>query len=414
MSTRPVKLSVIGLGPRAETLLATLRNFPQEECRVTAVCDIAPERIEKILGIFAANGLPAPKSYTAHRALLADPEVEAVLIPTSWNSHLAIAADAMKAGKYAGIEVGGASSVDELWQLVRNAESFGGACMMLENCCYGRNELLVANLVRQGLFGEIVHCSCGYEHDIAYELVDKNGCMCERGLHNLKRNGDLYPTHGLGPISKILDINRGNRFLSICSFASKARGFKRYAESVGSPVTDFAMGDVVTSVIRCARGETITLTHGISLPRPYSRDCRVQGTKGIWLEDARGIFIEGVSQTKTEIDVAGNPYFSHVWDPVEKFYDKYDHPLWQEFRNNPVGGHGGMDTLSLSAFLDAARNRTPPPIDVYDCAAWMAVTALSESSIASGSLPVPFPDFTDGKWISPPPAAKISKWDLNV
>ena len=413
MSSSTVKLGVIGLGPRAETLLATLRNFSQDECRVTAVCDINPARNEKICGIFKANGLPVPVTYTDHRALLADKEVEAVLIPTSWNSHLAIAKDAMAAGKYAGIEVGGASSVEELWQLVHNAEQFGGSCMMLENCCYGRNEMLAMNMVRQGLFGEIVHCSCGYEHDIAYELVDENGCMNERGWQNYQRNGDLYPTHGLGPIAKILNINRGNRFLSISSFASKACGFRDYARKVNSPVTDFAMGDVVTSIIRCANGETITLTHGISLPRPYSRDCRVQGTRGIWLEDAKGIFVEGISETQTEIDVAGNPYYSHVWDPVEKFYEEYDHPVWKEFRDNPTGGHGGMDTLALRAFLDAVRNRRVPPIDVYDCAAWMAVTALSEASIAAGSVPVAFPDFTNGKWIYPV-KEKISKWDLNA
>ena len=407
-----VKIGVIGLGPRAETLLATLRSLPQNECQVTAVCDLNTERIEKICNIFKANSLTVPAVYTDYKKLIADPEVQAVLIPTSWNSHLAIAADVMKAGKYAAIEVGGAASLDELWQLVHNSENFGGKCMMLENCCYGRNELMVLNMVRQGLLGEIVHCSCGYEHDIAYELVDENGCTSERAMHNLKRNGDLYPTHGLGPIAKILNINNGNRFLSISSFASKSCGFKSYAQKVNSPVTDFAIGDVITSVIKCANGETITLTHGISLPRPYSRDCRVQGTNGIWLEDADGIFINGISETKTEIDVAGNPYYSHVWDKTEKFYEKYDHPIWQEFRNNPTGGHGGMDTLALRAFLDAVRNRTVPPIDVYDCAAWMAVTALSEASIAAGSVPVPFPDFTNGKWIYPA-GEKISKWDLN-
>ena len=172
------------------------------------------------------------------------------------------------------------------------------------------------------------------------------------------------------------------------------------------------MGDVVSSIIKCANGETIALTHSISLPRPYSRDCRVQGTKGIWLEDAKGIFIEGISETQINIDVAGNPYSSHLWDPVDKFYEEYDHPIWKEFRDNPTGGHGGMDTLALRAFLDAVRNRTVPPIDVYDCAAWMAVTALSEASIAAGSVPVPFPDFTNGKWIYPA-GEKISKWDLN-
>ena len=220
MKNTCVKIGFIGLGPRAETLLATLRNFSADECRVTAVCDINPERIKFVLDLFAQHGLPLPTPYSDHKALLADKEVEAVLIPTSWNSHLSIAKDAMAAGKYAGIEVGGASSVEELWQLVHNAEAFGGSCMMLENCCYGRNELLVTNLVRKGLFGEIVHCSCGYEHDIAWELVDEKGCMCERGFQNLKRNGDLYPTHGLGPLAKILNINRGNRFLSIASFAS--------------------------------------------------------------------------------------------------------------------------------------------------------------------------------------------------
>ena len=412
MNNTAVKLGVIGLGPRAETLFATLRGFPQEECQITAVCDINPERNKFTCELFQKHDLPVPKVYTDHKALLADKDVDAVLIPTSWNSHLGIATDAMKAGKYAGIEVGGASSIEELWQLVRNAEEFGGSCMMLENCCYGRNELLVMNLVRKGLFGEIVHCSCGYEHDIAYELMDETGCICERGFQNLRRNGDLYPTHGLGPLAKILNINRGNRFLSIASFASKACGFRNYAQKVGSPMQDFAMGDVVTSVIKCANGETITLTHGVSLPRPYSRDGRVQGTRGIWLEDAKGIFIDGISETRTEIDVAGNPYYSHIWDPVEKFYEEYDHPIWQEFRKNPAGGHGGMDTLALRAFLDAVRNRTTPPIDVYDCAAWMAVTALSEASIAAGSVPVPFPDFTNGKWIYPA-GEKTSVWDLN-
>ena len=399
MNNSAVKIGVIGLGPRAETLLATLRSLPQDECQVTAICDLNTERIEKICNIFKANSLVVPAAYTDYKKLIADPEVQAVLIPTSWNSQLAIAADVMKAGKYAAIEVGGAASLDELWQLVHNSENFGGKCMMLENCCYGRNELMVLNMVRQGLLGEIVHCSCGYEHDIAYELVDENGCTSERAIHNLKRNGDLYPTHGLGPIAKILNINNGNRFLSISSFASKSCGFKSYAQKVNSPVTDFAIGDVITSVIKCANGETITLTHGISLPRPYSRDCRVQGTNGIWLEDADGIFINGISETKTEIDVAGNPYYSHVWDKTEKFYEKYDHPIWQEFRNNPTGGHGGMDTLALRAFFESVRKGTTPPIDVYDCAAWMAVTCLSEQSIALGGIPVAFPDFTNGKWI---------------
>jgi predicted dehydrogenase len=369
------------------------------------------ERIEKICNIFKANSLVVPAVYTDYKKLIAAPEVQAVLIPTSWNSHLAIAADVMKAGKYAAIEVGGAASLDELWQLVHNSENFGGKCMMLENCCYGRNELMVLNMVRQGLLGEIVHCSCGYEHDIAYELVDENGCTSERAMHNLKRNGDLYPTHGLGPISKILRINRGNRFLTITSTASKARGFSAAAAAHGIDAV-YNQGDMVTSVIRCANGETIMLRHCISLPRPYSRDCRVQGTRGIWLEDVKGIYVENISKTEVLIDAAGNPYTTHHWSGVSDFYEKYDHPIWKEFSKNQIGEHGGMDYLVLSAFVEAVQKRQPTPIDVYDVAAWMSVTALSEQSVALGGQVLPFPDFTNGKWIAREPEMP-SKWALN-
>ncbi len=392
-----VKLGIIGLGPRAETLLASIFALP-EEVVVTAICDIAEKPIEKMRGIFARNNCTMPTVYNDHRKLLADNNVEAVLIPTGWNSHLAIARDALAAGKYAAIEVGGAASIEELWQIVHAAESTQVGCMMLENCCYGRNELLAMNLARKGLFGELIHCSCGYEHDIRYELANGNVERRERDYHNLCRNGELYPTHGLGPIAKILRINRGNRFLTLTSTASKARGFALEAEATGRGRVCYNQGDVVTTVIKCANGETITMTHSVSLPRPYSRDCRVQGTKGLWLEERNGIFIEGRSVTKEEIDPAGNPYFEHHWESVEDYYAEFDHPIW---RNNPViGGHGGMDSLSLKAFFEAVRTKTQTPIDVYDIAVWMSVTCLSEQSVAMGSMPVAFPDFTNGKWVN--------------
>ena len=406
--SKAVKIGIIGLGARTETLLATMFAL-KGEVVVTAVCDFNPARIEKILNIIAAHDCPKPAAYTDYRQLIQDPEVDAVLVPTSWNSHLQIAEAAMNAGKYAGIEVGGASSIDELWHLVHAAESTGVSCMMLDNCCYGREELMVLNMVRKGMFGELIYCECGYEHDLS-EMA-WNGSRSERALHNQFRNADLYPTHGLGPISKILRINRGNRFLSLTSTATKGRGFDLAAEASGAP-RHFNIGDIVTTVIKCANGECITLTHGISLPRPYSRDCRVQGTKGIWLENAKGIYVEGMSPKYEKLDVAGNPYTTHEWDPQEKYYEEYDHPIWKEFRDNQVGGHGGMDALALRAFFDAVRNRTVTPIDVYDCAAWMAVTALSEQSIALGSAPVAFPDFTNGKWIDREPLFR-NKWCLD-
>ena len=392
-----VKLGMIGLGARAETLLATLQHMRQLDIEVSAICDVNPERIKCILSIFESRNIPAPDQYTDYHALIAADNVDAVLIPTSWNSHLKIAEDAMKQGKYAGIEVGGASSTEELWHLVNAAESTGVSCMMLENCCYGRNELMALNLVRQGLFGELIHCSCGYEHDLS-EIARPENCT-ERSIHNLRRCGDLYPTHGIGPIAKILRINRGNRFVSLTSTASKGRGFMLEAERTGQGRVFYNQGDVVTTVIKCANGETITMTHGISLPRPYSRDCRVQGTKGIWLEDAKGIYVEGISPKYEKLDAAGNPYTVHEWTPIADMYEEYDHPIWKKFRENIIGEHGGMDTLTLQAFCEAVRNRTAPPIDVYDCAAWMCLTALSEQSIACGSMPIPIPDFTNGKWI---------------
>ena len=407
---RKVNLGMIGLGARGETLLATLFAFPEDEVSVSAVCDVRPERVKRILDIFSGHRRPAPLVFDDYRQLVSSDAVDAVLIPTSWNSHLKIAEEAMRRGKYAGIEVGGASSLDELWQLVRAAESTGVSCMMLENCCYGRNELLSLNLARKGLFGELIHCECGYEHDLS-EMA-RMGNREEREAHNFRRNGDLYPTHGIGPVAKILRINRGNRFLSLTSTASKARGFAREAAKAGRGDVVYNEGDVITTVIRCANGETVTMTHCVSLPRPYSRDLRVQGTKGLFLEDRQAVFLEGISTTREEIDVAGNPYTVHDWTPVEEIYEKYDHPIWKKFRENIVGGHGGMDTLTLSAFCDAVRERSAPPIDVYDCAAWMSITCLSEQSIALGGMPVAFPDFTDGKWICETVGCR-GKWSLD-
>lgn len=267
---RTVRLGMIGLGPRGESLVAAAAGLANVE--ICAICDVRRDRVEKMLGIFRRGGRPAPKAYSDAAALIADPGVEGVLVPTSWNSHLALAAEAMAAGKYAAIEVGGASSIEELWQLVHAAEKTGVSCMMLENCCYGRDELMVLNMVRQGLFGETVYAEGGYQHCLA-EMGHGLEAGNERSVHNYFRNCDLYPTHQLGPIAKTLDVNRGNRFLSLTSTASFSSGFAadaaaRYGHDGKWGDARFAMGDVVTTVIRCARGQLISLTHCVSLPRP--------------------------------------------------------------------------------------------------------------------------------------------------
>lgn len=411
---KKVRVGIIGLGPRAETLLASIfLMLDEHHLEVTAICDLRDDCIEKIQSIFDKHGVARPRAYHNYHEMLVADDVDAILAPTSWNSHLKIACDAMKAGKNVGIEVGGASSIEELWQLVHAAESTGVNCMMLENCCYGRNELMVLNMVRQGLFGELIYCEAGYEHGIGKELAEAYSKDGERCLHNIHRNGELYPTHGLGPIAKILNINRGNRFMTVSSHATKSRGFAIAMEQfAGKPGMIFNEGDIVTTVIHCANGENITLTHGVSLPRPYSRNCRVQGTKGIWLENAKSIYIDGISPRYEILDDAGNPYERFEWDDESKFYEKYDHPIWAEYHKNQIGGHGGIDALALMAFFDAVRNNIPTPIDIYDCAAWMSITCLSEQSISLGGMPVPVPDFTNGKWVAPRKEVP-SRWALN-
>ena len=202
--------------------------------------------------------------------------------------------------KPVGMEVGGAYSLYECWELVRVSEETGVDCMMLENCCYGREEMTILNMIKQGIFGEIVHCQGGYQHDLRSEIAMGIENRHYRFKNYQHRNGQIYPTHEIGPISKYLDINRGNRFLTLTSMSSKAKGLSKWiADNKGTDhehsKIDYVQGDIVTTMIKCAHGETVLLTHDTSLPRVYSRGGRVQGTKGIWMEDKKSVHIEGKS-----------------------------------------------------------------------------------------------------------------------
>ncbi|GAA3399488.1 Gfo/Idh/MocA family protein [Paenibacillus hodogayensis] len=401
MGNSKVKLAVIGLGGRGRGLLGNL--LAMEDVEISAVCDAFEDRLQLGLNMVTEAGRPQAEGYANYHELLKREDVQGVVVATTWITHAEIAIAAMRAGKYAAIEVGGAASLEECWELVRVSEQTGMPCMLLENCCYGRNELAVLNIVKQGLLGELIHCQCGYEHDLRHEVA-----MGEQNRHNryrnyLNRNGELYPIHGLGPISKILNINNGNRMLTLTSMSSKARGIRQWAtdkfgETSDLAKTEFAQGDIVTTMIKCAHGETILLVHDTTLPRPYSRAGRVQGTKGLWMEDNNSIHIEGRSP-------------EHQWESFDNYLGEYDHPLWKEYIKEGIrSGHGGMDHLVLRAFAESVRDNTPTPIDVYDTAVWMAITVLSEESVALGSAPVAIPDFTKGKWISrqPVPAGKYS------
>jgi hypothetical protein len=265
----------------------------------------------------------------------------------------------------------------------------------MENCCFGRYELMVLNMVRQGLFGEIVHCAGGYHHDLRTGLADSPKNRHYRLDEYLYRNCENYPTHELGPIAEVLDINRGNRMLKLNSIASKAAGLRSFIrDRGGQDDVRIAQGDIVTTVITCARGETITLTLDTTLPRAYSRGFEVRGTKGMFFEDNRSIFLDSEHQ-KFEFNGKG------LWGNADSYFERYEHPIWKQYIKEGVqGGHDGMDWLEFSAFFKAVREGTPVPIDVYDMASWMSITTLSEDSVAIGGGPVPIPDFTNGKWIT--------------
>ena len=390
---RLLTVGVIGVGHRGIGQLQTVCNMT--DVRVAAVCELYEDRLQD--GLKIAKGAVGMRDY--HEMLIM-PEIEAVFIFTDWLSHIPIAIEAMKAGKEVAMEVGGAASIDDCWRLVHTAEETGRKCMLLENCCYGAEEMTLLNMIHQGVFGEIVHCQGAYAHDLRDEIGTGDVERHYRLENFLHRNGELYPTHELGPIAQYLRLGRGNRMLSLCAMASAPKGLHLWLQEnrADSPLANAAVaeGDIVTTLISCAQGQTIVLSHDCTLPRPYSRGGVVRGTKGIWMEDNRSIFIEGCTPHK-EGD------WSHSWESDERWMKQYRHPLWQAYDEfGARGGHGGMDYLVLRAFVESVQNHTPAPLDVYDTATLMCITPLTEQSVAMGGMPVPVPDFTAGAWIRDP------------
>ncbi|MGN0779256.1 MAG: Gfo/Idh/MocA family protein [Aristaeellaceae bacterium] len=390
---RTIRAGIIGLGSRSVDHIREL--VCMKDVVLVAVCDVYEDRVQHAQDVIEQATGVRPAGTCDYRELNARDDIEAVFIFTSWQTHIAIAVDAMKHGKTPALEVGGASSLDECWQLVRVSEDTGIPVMLLENCCYNREEMALLNMIRQGVFGELVHCRGGYQHDLRDEIGNGDINRHYRQDNFRCRNGELYPTHELGPIATYLNLNRGNRMLSLVSMSSKALGEHLWLEKhrAGTPLvnTRFNQGDVVTTMIRCANGETILLTHDCTLPRPYSRGGYVQGTKGLWEEDGRFIYLEGRTPP--------SEHGAHLFESDAPYMQEYKHPLWQEYEEYGLrGGHGGMDYLVVRAFIESLQKGVPFPIDVYDAAAWMAITCLSEQSIAMGSMPVAVPDFTDGRW----------------
>ena len=390
-----VRVAVIGVGCRGQYMLEHCL-LEMDNLLITTVCDTYEDRTQWAVDTVIKHGGQEPFATTDwHQALDAD-KVDAVLILSSWESHVPIAIEAMEKGIAVGMEVGGAYSIDQCWELVHTYERTRTPFMFLENCCYGRIEMMVMHMVKQGLFGDIVHCEGGYCHDLRAEIAFGKENRHYRLRNYLHRNCENYPTHELGPIAQILDINRGNRFVSLVSVASSAKGMHTYAKNNANvdpalQTANFEQGDVVTTIIKCANGQTITLSLDTTLPRAYSRRFTVRGTLGMYMEDNNTIYLD------SDFTEADHWCWNQHWNNAEKYLAKHEHPVWDKYQKEGIrGGHGGMDGLVYDAFIEAVRNGTPCPIDVYDAAAWMAVTPLSEASIAKGGAPVGFPDFTNG------------------
>ncbi|MBP3370769.1 MAG: Gfo/Idh/MocA family oxidoreductase [Clostridia bacterium] len=393
---KDIKVAFIGLGSRGYSLLEVV--LAQGE-NVVAVCDLYDDRIERAANKIEEKQGSRPVGYKNYKDAIADENVNTVVVSCAWEDHVEIAIAAMKAGKAVGMEVGGAYSVHECWELVRTYEQTRVPFMFLENCCFGRRELMVLNMVELGVLGKVVHCSGGYHHDLRDEIAFGRENRHYRLRNYISRNCENYPTHELGPIAKVLGINHGNRMVSLTSTASKAAGLHEFVLANKSDDeflcnTQFNQGDVVTTVIKCANGETIVLTLDTTLPRFYSRGFTVRGTKGMYEEATDSIFVDGPEDRKYDWNWRANK----VGNAAE-YTEKYEHPIWKKYIEDGVqGGHDGMDYLEFKFFFEALRENKPMPVDVYDAASWMVITALSEVSIAKGSAPVEIPDFTEGKW----------------
>lgn len=392
-----IKIGYVGLGGRGQGLLKSVVLAQGET--VTAVCDVYEDRaMAGAEMVFEAQKV-RPNVYTDYHEVIKDENVNTVIIASAWESHVEIAIAAMKAGKAVAMEVGGAYSLQQCYDLVATYEETGVPFMFLENCCFGRREMMVLNMVQKGILGEVVHCSGGYQHDLRDEISYGRENRHYRLRNYLTRNCENYPTHELGPIAKVLNINHGNRMLTLTSTASKAAGLHEYIQQNKQDdelLKDkkFAQGDIVTTVIRCANGETITLTLDTTLPRYYSRGFTVRGTKGMYEEATDSVFLDTKEDRDHDFD----------WRKVcngnaEKYQEEYDHPVWKRYLEEGVqGGHDGMDWLEFELFFEALRNDEPMPVDIYDAVSWMAITPLSEMSIARGGAVVDIPDFTNGKW----------------
>jgi glycosyl hydrolase family 109/GFO/IDH/MocA oxidoreductase family protein len=393
-----VRIGYVGIGGQGSGHVRNLLGIPG--CRITAVCDVRQERTEWATKQITAAGHPAPTAYTRgprdFERLCETEQLDLVYNATPWEFHVPIMLAAMKNGKHTATEVPAAMTVDDCWAMVEAAEKLQKHCVLMENCNYDRMEMMVYNMVRQGLFGEILHAEGGYLHDLRSIKFADTGEGLWRRAWAMKVNGNLYPTHGLGPVANCLDINRGDRFDYLVSMSGPSRGLQAWAAEhtpADSPKRreQYVLGDVNVSMIKTVRGRTIVVEHCTNLPRPYSRIHMVQGTKGLFQGYPNRVYVEGRGK-------------EDEWQEATEVAKQFEHPLWKDLAERASGaGHGGMDYIEDYRLIKCLREGRPTDMNVYDAAALSAVVELSTRSNAHKSAPLDVPDFTRGKWKTNPP-----------
>lgn len=432
-----VRVGFIGVGERGSGHVKHCCHIDGVE--IKAICDIHQDVISQSSQYVVEQGRPSPDEYTgsdlAYKDMLNRQDIDIVIISTPWSWHTPMAVDTMNSGKHAFVEVPAATTVDECWQLVNTAERTQKNCMMMENVCYGRDELMVLNLVRQGIFGELLHGEAAYIHDLRWQMKEidrKTGSW--RTYWHTKTNGNLYPTHGLGPISQYMNINRGDCFDYLTSTSSPALGRQAYAKrefSADHPRNslNYIAGDMNTTVIKTKLGRSIVVQHDTTTPRPYTRHNHIQGTNGVFSGFPNKFAIEkppkniakqyeedyqqALSQWNDNNQQGRKPRLQtfHHWDHnINKWYDEFDHPLWLKMGKQAEknGGHGGMDFLMLWRMIYCLRNEEALDQNVYDAASWSVIAPLSADSVADRSNSQTIPDFTRGQWKTTPPLKIIS------
>lgn len=394
---KTIRVAFIGVGNRGTGLLRLLLNLAGVE--VVAVCDTIAAHVWRARQFCDDAGARKPEVYFDgeydYKNMLAEQDLDAVFIATPWKWHAEMAIVTMESGSHALVEVPAAQNIEECWSLVETAEKTGMQCMMLENVCYGSQELMVLNMVQQGVFGELTHAEGAYIHEMRGKLLTvrpEQGNGYWRPHEWATRNGNLYPTHGIGPIAQYMNINRGDKFEYLVSMSSNSLARESFAETKLPERNrwknvDFTVGDMNSSIIKTNKGRTIVLQYDVSTPRPYSRINFVQGTKGAFRGYPAGIVVDGITRGKK-------------WESITSYEEKYMHPLTKKIGQlaQIYGGHGGMDFVMLWRVVNCLRLGVPLDQNVYDAASWSCIIELTAKSIAKRSSSVDFPDFTNGKW----------------